>query len=182
MFYTTKTKNRIIIAARTLSYAMVLWILTLWLFPKLIISAEDAFGIARFTFPFQLTTAIAIFAVSAGLNLHSAITMVMIGKGTPLPMDCAPTLVVRGLYRFVRNPMAIGGLGMGLAIGIGSGSTLVIGYVLAGMMFWNFVVRPIEERDLASRFGTPYLQYQQQVMCWIPTMKYRQTNESQLQD
>lgn len=97
--------------------------------------------------------------------------MAMVGKGTPLPVDCAPRLVVKGLYRYVRNPMAIGGLGMGYAVGLGLGSFGVIAYVTVGMLFWNYVVRPIEERDLLARFGSPYERYCQRVKCWIPLFR-----------
>jgi protein-S-isoprenylcysteine O-methyltransferase Ste14 len=32
------------------------------------------------------------------------------GRGTPIPIDAPKRLVVRGLYRYVRNPMYIGSL------------------------------------------------------------------------
>ncbi len=172
MFRTSKTKNQIAIAARTLAYASVLWISTLWLFPSLIIRAENEAGVSHFSLPFQLGIAATVFFVSAVINLHSAYSMVTIGNGTPLPMDCAPKLVVRGFYRYVRNPMAIGGLGMGMAVGIAHGSFGVLAYIFAGMAFWNFVVRPIEERDLLARFGASYEDYQRQVKCWIPTFRF----------
>ena len=135
---------------------------------------EDTLGVKRFHFSGQKPVAIAMFLISATFNLSSTLTMAVVGKGTPLPMDCASKLVVKGLYRYVRNPMAIGGLGMGFAIAVGLGSISVLIYVVAGMVFWNYFVRPIEERDLGARFGESYERYCDQVKCWFPTFSFEE--------
>jgi protein-S-isoprenylcysteine O-methyltransferase Ste14 len=146
--------------------------LTLWILPQCIFWGESKAGILHFEFPFQFVISTFTFAVSAVLNLGSAWMMVRVGLGTPLPTDCAPRLVVKGLYRYVRNPMAIGGLGMGYAVGLGNGSWLVIVYVTAGMLFWNFFVRPVEEKDLEQRFGESFSRYKTQVRCWVPRFSF----------
>ena len=160
------------VGLRTLLYAILIWCLTLWVFPSVIVRIEYALTIQQLSFPFQQPTAWVLFVAAAAFNLASAITMAVFGRGTPLPMDCAPRLVIQGPYRCVRNPMAIGGLGMGFAVAIGLGSFGVLIYVIAGMVFWNFVVRPIEERDLHKRFGPPYENYRDQVKCWVPTFSF----------
>src|SRR5207237_9567775 len=48
------------------------------------------------------------------IALWCVFTFVFIGKGTPAPFDPPRKLVIRGTYRFVRNPMYIGA-GMTLA-------------------------------------------------------------------
>lgn len=161
-----------------MGYAFVLWSMTLWLMPVWIVQLELWLGIPKLRFQFQAPVAWGIFVVSAIFNLSSALTMTVVGKGTPLPVDCAPRLVVKGLYRYVRNPMAIGGLGMGYAVGIGFGSIGVTIYVTLGMLIWNYFVRPIEERDLLARFGQPYQQYCQQVQCWFPTFQFVDVDEA----
>jgi protein-S-isoprenylcysteine O-methyltransferase Ste14 len=50
------------------------------------------------------------------LRFGCLFTVVFIGKGTPAPFDPPRKLVIRGPYRFVRNPMYIGA-GMTLAGG-----------------------------------------------------------------
>jgi protein-S-isoprenylcysteine O-methyltransferase Ste14 len=46
-------------------------------------------------------------------------------------------------------------------------------YSVLGAAIWHFVVRPIEERDMARRFGESYLEYRRYVSCWIPTIRRR---------
>ena len=82
--------------------------------------------------------------------------------------DLANRLVVRGPYAFIRNPMAFTGLTQATAVALILGSTAVLLYVAAGGSFWNWVVRPFEERDLARRFGEPYERYRRAVRCWVP--------------
>ena len=105
------------------------------------------------------------------LGVSSAWAMSVFGRGTPLPLDCPPRLVVRGPYRFVRNPMAIAGLGQGAAVGVWLGSFSVEGYVLVGFIVWNWFVRPIEEADLRARFGGSYENYCRHVICWRPRVR-----------
>ena len=44
--------------------------------------------------------------------------MVRDGEGTPLPLDQTNRLVVSGPYYYVRNPMAIAGIGQGLSVAL----------------------------------------------------------------
>ena len=101
--------------------------------------------------------------------------MVRDGAGTPLPLDQTNNLVVTGPYQYVRNPMAIAGVGQGLAIAIVFQSVPILIYSLLGALVWHLVVRPIEERDMAQRFGESYLRYRQRVSCWIPSLRPRAT-------
>src|ERR1700745_2186800 len=52
--------------------------------------------------------------IGTAIALWCGFTFLFMGKGTPAPFDPPRKLVIRGPYRFVRNPMYIGA-GMTLA-------------------------------------------------------------------
>lgn len=151
---------------KTLIQIICIWFLTLVLFPFLILTAFETSIVPNFG-P-QVYISAPLFLVCSALGLWSSFAIVTIGKGTPLPLDQARVLVTSGPYNLVRNPMAMAGVGQGLAISLLYLSTPVLLYCLLGALVWQFVVRPIEERDLLARFGADYQQYRQNVRCWLP--------------
>lgn len=154
--------------ARTLGQTTVFWATLIVLVPWLIHEAERSLDVPGFAFANQRIVAGVVFAVMAAINLGSGIVMAVIGRGTPFPTDTARELVVRGPYRHLRNPMAFGGLGVGLAVALWLGSWSIVGYVVAGGIIWHLIARPMEERDLETRFGDSYRHYHDRVRCWIP--------------
>jgi protein-S-isoprenylcysteine O-methyltransferase Ste14 len=110
----------------------------------------------------------AAFGLGSALGLWACVTMALQGKGTPLPAETARELVIAGPYRAVRNPMAVAGVLQTAGVGLMVGSWMVVVIAVAGALAWNVVIRPVEEADLAARFGEPYRQYTDQVRCWIP--------------
>ena len=56
--------------------------------------------------PLHVSGAI-VLILGASLALWCVLLFAVVGRGTPLPFD-PPRLVVRGPYRLVRNPMALG--------------------------------------------------------------------------
>ena len=159
------------ILAKTFAQIIVVWGLILFVFPALIVRLETKLGIAQFTFPFQKIISPILFVLISSIGISGAITMAKIGRGTPLPLDSATKLVVAGIYSFVRNPMAISGIGQGLAVGLFLGSPLVLLYALMGGAIWQVIFRPLEENDLLERFGADYENYRANVRCWIPRRK-----------
>lgn len=156
------------ILAKTLTQIIVIWALILVVFPLIVVQIETKIGIPRFSFPYQTILGIILFPLVSSIGLGSAYSMAKIGRGTPLPMDTASKLVVSGIYKYVRNPMAISGIGQGLLVGFILGSPLVLLYALLGGFIWQFIYRPLEEDDLLKKFGADYEDYQQKVRCWVP--------------
>src|SRR5437667_5327682 len=102
------------------------------------------------------------------IALWCVFTFVFIGKGTPAPFDPPRKLVIRGPYRFVRNPMYIGA-GLALAgAAIFYGSLALLGYTGAFFLATHLSVVFHEEPTLRRSFGQEYEEYCRQVRRWWP--------------
>ena len=155
---------------KTLTHTTGFWATFLWLLPWGIQTIERRLGLAPIELPHQEEVAAALFIAMGLLGISSGVTMAILGAGTPLPLDSAQRLVIRGPYRYVRNPMAIAGLSQGAAVALGIGSPGTLLYVLSGYVVWNFFVRGVEEEELLERFGPAFAHYRDHVPCWIPRL------------
>lgn len=90
------------------------------------------------------------------------------GRGTPEPLYPTETLVVSGLYRFVRNPMYVGVLTMifGQAVFFANRNISIYG-ICAAIVVHLFVVF-YEEPTLRARYGSEYELYCRRIGRWIP--------------
>ena len=110
----------------------------------------------------------ALTAIGALIYLWCAYDFVFIGRGTPAPFAPPKTLVIRGLYKYVRNPMYVGLLLAIIGQGFIYGSPAIMIYsVLIFIMFHSFVVL-YEEPVLRKMFGDDYLAYGKCVSRWLP--------------
>jgi Putative protein-S-isoprenylcysteine methyltransferase len=106
--------------------------------------------------------------LGAALALWCVLTFVFVGKGTPAPFDPPRRLVMRGPYRFVRNPMYIGaGLGLaGAALFYQSWPLLL--YAACFFFLTHLFVLFYEEPALRHTFGDEYGSYCHKVRRWLP--------------
>ena len=100
------------------------------------------------------------------------------GRGTPAPIDAPKRLVVRGLYRYTRNPMYVGVLNVivGWAVLL-QAPTLVLYAFAVGVAFHLFVVL-YEEPHLRRLFGVDYETYCSRVSRWLPTVSFSSVSEA----
>jgi protein-S-isoprenylcysteine O-methyltransferase Ste14 len=100
--------------------------------------------------------------------LWCVFTFVFIGKGTPAPFDPPRRLVVRGPYRFVRNPMYMGA-GTALAgAALFYKSLPLLAYVGIFLLVTHLFVLLYEEPTLRGTFGPEYEAYCHRVRRWWP--------------
>ncbi len=87
---------------------------------------------------------------------------------TPILPGTKPTFVVmKGPYKFTRNPMYIGVI-MGLAgISLLFGNLLTIISPVIFFFAMDFVYIPFEEKLLEGIFGKKYLDYKKKVRRWV---------------
>jgi protein-S-isoprenylcysteine O-methyltransferase Ste14 len=114
-------------------------------------------------------------AVLIGLGLLLVVCtvalFVTVGRGTLAPWDPTSRLVVRGPYRYVRNPMISGVLFilLGEAALLDSVSLLIW---FAAVFAVNAVYLPLlEEPGLSRRFGDDYERYRAHVPRWLPRVR-----------
>ncbi|HEV2046317.1 MAG TPA: isoprenylcysteine carboxylmethyltransferase family protein [Chthoniobacterales bacterium] len=109
-----------------------------------------------------------IVTIGGAIALWCVFAFVFIGKGTPAPFDPPRKLVIRGPYRFVRNPMYIGaGIALaGAALFYGSMSILI--YAVAFLVAVHLFVLLYEEPTLRRTFGDDYNEYCSRVKRWLP--------------
>jgi protein-S-isoprenylcysteine O-methyltransferase Ste14 len=154
---------------KTLAQVVVVWTFALVLLPVLVVAAERRLDVPTWDGPVTRAAGAALFLVGSGCGLWSAWLMAVRGKGTPVPFDAARELVIEGPYRIVRNPMAVSAVNQTIGIAVFLGSSGVLGLAVGGGLVWHALIRPSEERFLASTFGAPYEDYRASVRCWIPT-------------
>lgn len=111
---------------------------------------------------------------AAGLGLALATWTVTLftkfGQGTPAPWEPPQKLVIRGPYRYVRNPMITGVLLLLLAETLLLQSLPLFFWMIFFFLLNNIYFPLVEERSLEKRFGENYLIYKKHVPRWIPRL------------
>ncbi len=93
------------------------------------------------------------------------------GRGTPAHVDPPKELVIKGLYRYTRNPIYAGALLVQIGFILWFGSRFVILYFLLFFLAFHILVVFIEEPVLKNTFGAAYDEYCKRVPRWIPHIK-----------
>ena len=91
--------------------------------------------------------------------------------GTPVPVASPPRLVVRGFYRYVRNPIYAGFLAIMLGQCLVFGSAGLLEYTAIAWCVGAAAVRFYEEPTLARKFGAEYQDYKRAVRAWTPRLR-----------
>jgi len=113
----------------------------------------------------------ALLGVTGGATLlHCIWAFAFYGKGTLAPIDPPGVLVVRGFYRYSRNPMYLAVLSVVTAESLFFGSPALLLY--AAILFFGFhlFVLLYEEPHLRNQFGAHYLDYCRVVPRWGLTL------------
>jgi len=120
---------------------------------------------------FHLVSGLILIVTGLVVMWFTISSFMRIGKGTLAPWSPPKKLVIRGLYRYVRNPMILGVLTvlLGEALCLWSKNILI----WAGSFFFintlYFIV--YEEPNLENRFGDDYREYKKHVSRWIPRLR-----------
>ena len=118
----------------------------------------------------ELTRAFGAVLIVAGIPgiVDSFVRFAREGLGTPAPIAPTRHLVVRGFYRYVRNPIYVG------VVAVIAGQAIVFadwGVLLYAALVWlacHLFVVAYEEPTLRRTFGAEYEAFRAQVPRWIP--------------
>ena len=121
-------------------------------------------------YPIILTIGIFISLIGCFLSLWCIFLFKKYGKGTPNPTIPPKEFVLRGPYKIVRNPMALGGaiLLFGEVLIYYSIFLLLISILYVAAIYLNAMF--IEEPELKKRFEQPYEQYLKEVPRLLPNI------------
>jgi protein-S-isoprenylcysteine O-methyltransferase Ste14 len=146
----------------TLFVALWVWVLPRWIAAMRGVTLEQ-----RLNAP-----ALALMIVGGAIMLRCVFDFAWTGRGTPAPFDPPRQLVVRGLYRWVRNPMYVGMgtflVGEALALPAIRNDMFVM-IVAAGAILHAFILY-YEEPTLQRLFGADYAEYCRNVHRWLPRL------------
>ena len=140
----------------------MVWIL----FPYLILHGTGKCA----TVHFGVLQALGGLLALAGLIIYAwtASDFVRVGRGTPAPIFPTGRLVVRGLYRHVRNPMYLGVLSGLLGEVCFYQSFWLLLYAAVVCAAFTVFIKYYEEPTLQKSFGQAYTDYRARVRRWIP--------------
>lgn len=114
---------------------------------------------------------VVLVAAGTPLLLDAFRRFVVEGLGTPAPVAPPVRLVVRGPYRYVRNPMYVGieAIVLGQALALWSGGLVAL--TAAVWLAFDVWVRFYEEPVLRRAFGREFETYCAEVPRWVPRFR-----------
>ena len=117
----------------------------------------------------SLSAAVLLLLIGGAMYAWCVWDFASFGRGTPAPIDAPRKLVVRGLYRYTRNPMYVAVLTAIFGWAIAYQSRELLLYALVVFICFHLFVLLYEEPHLKRVFGDEYDLYRVRVNRWLPT-------------
>jgi len=115
---------------------------------------------------------VVLIGAGAGVLIYAFAQFVVEGRGTPAPPAPTVQLVVRGLYRYVRNPMYLAVLAVVAGQALLLSRPVLLAYAAAVSAAFVAFVRWYEQPTLARRYGAQYEAYLRDVPGWWPRLPH----------
>jgi len=109
-----------------------------------------------------------LIAAGIPMLLESFGRFALQGIGTPAPIFPTRHLVVKGFYRYVRNPMYVAVVSLILGQALLLGDIRILVYAILAWLVMHLFVLIYEEPTLRKSFGLEYETFCAQVPRWIP--------------
>jgi len=116
------------------------------------------------------TIGMVLYTIGISMQLYTTYLFWKYAQGTLAPWQPTQKLVIRGLYKYCRNPMITGVLLMlaGEALFFNARGIMVWTCMFFMMNTMFFIFK--EEPDMLARFGEPYREYKKHVPRWLPRL------------
>jgi protein-S-isoprenylcysteine O-methyltransferase Ste14 len=126
---------------------------------------------------FSLICGLLLIALGLTVMVVTISSFIRIGKGTLAPWSPTKKLVIKGLYRYVRNPMIMGVLTVLLGEALLVRSENILTWAGTFFLINTFYFIVYEEPTLEHRFGNEYREYKKHVSRWLPRLTAYHKNE-----
>jgi protein-S-isoprenylcysteine O-methyltransferase Ste14 len=141
------------------------------LFVVIPVTIENIIDISYPAIYLKYPVSVLLFGMGSSLMLWTNVIF-MKDKGTPVHLKPPPVLIIKGPFRYIRNPMHAGLFLLLISIGLFFGSFLTLLvfiplYIIIDIWF----IKNIEEPELEKRFGEEYLKYKSSTPRFIPKFK-----------
>ena len=113
----------------------------------------------------MLVPGVLVLAIAVGLSVWAVMLMARAGT-TPNPTRPTTALLIRGPYRFTRNPMYLAWELIVVGVGLAANAPWVIVMAVPAALLTRRMVIDKEERYLENKFGAEYLDYKSRVRRW----------------
>ena len=128
-------------------------------------------------FPAPVQAGGAVLAAAGAIALLAAFAQFAIqGRGTPAPAAPTEELVVRGLYRYVRNPMYLAVLAVIIGQALWLSRPVLLVYAAAVAAACITFVYGYEQPTLSRRYAAGYQAYLRAVPGWWPRLPWARGN------
>jgi len=154
---------RIKIAVCSLVFLSVFWIGL----PFVFISVNDHFGLLVVNYVFLRIFGEIVIVLGLWGFLNSVFIFNKYGKGTPVPINPPKRLVIKGLFKYTRNPLYVCHLTILLGEFFVFGRILSLVYLGLMVISFHLYVIKLEEPELRIKFGKSYLNYLEKVPRWL---------------
>lgn len=122
-------------------------------------------------FPVQIIISIPVILIGIFLVLWSIFNFLRV-RGTPVPFNPPPKLVMTGPYKYVRNPMLSGAFFQFFGLGILLNSISLFFIITPVFILFSILeLKYVEEPELEKRLSKDYIEYKKKTPMFFPRFK-----------
>lgn len=118
-----------------------------------------------------------LICLGLGLMIATNWLFATVGRGTLAPWNPTQKLVVRGVYRHVRNPMMTGVFSILLGETTAAASWPLLSWFCIFVTAVVILIPLVEEPMLVKQFGAEYEEYKRHVPRWVPRVRWEPRKE-----